>query len=67
MRDWLWFWFAVLVACGRRVIASLWLSVGLLLLASGYVAYVWGADGVMWFYGLAVPAWAVLATLMDAP
>ena len=56
MRDWLWFWFAVLVACGRRVIASLWLSVGLLLLASGYVADVWGADGVMWFYGLAVPA-----------
>ena len=67
MRTWLWFWFAVLVCCSRRVVASLWLSVGLALMAGGYMADVAGADGVMWFYGLAVPAWAVLATFIDTP
>ena len=69
MRDWLWFWCAVLVCCGRRIVASLWLSVGLALLAGGVVADVAGAFGVMWFYGLAVPAWAWVATLIidDAP
>lgn len=65
MRNWLWFCFAVWVCCGRRVVASLWLSVGLGLLAGFVVADVWGAEGVMWFYGLGVPAWAGLATFID--
>lgn len=69
MRDWLWFVLAVLV-CGakcvvERVARGALLSGCLLTAGAFFAAAAWGEVGVMWFYALAIPAWAWVATLID--
>lgn len=73
MRYWLWFFFAVFV-CGaqcvvERVARSALLSGCLLAAGVFFAAAAWGEVGVMWFYILAIPAWAWVATMIidDSP